>query len=1324
MRLNTARDQSGLKGKVQQDTACPRWDAEYPVPLESHEALIPEGTLSDDSESTIVDPGDSESTIVEARESAPVPKSPPQLPSLKFEDICEPATRLLVERRWAELAQQYGALADRADDPQVKAAHLRQLAEVQRENLEDPPRAFETLLDALRIDSGDEAALDTLEDLAALLRCIPEFLETVEVAIYAATSDQEALQLLERAVHSASGMLGEDRRLDRYIAQIRGIAPRHPAVERRVADLYAGCDGLEAAHEALERARIRATSNEEKRDAHVALGRLYETMPDRLDASRAHFVKAYELDRSGLPALEGLERVLFGMRKFEDVALVLERLSGIAPDKRTRERALLRLALLHEHHFQNPDTALSKYQRVLTVNAQSREARAGIDRCFERMHAWDELVHELGRRATLASDPREKANTLAKLARLHETRLLDADSAMKALLKAHALDDENKPILFELARLSEKNCDYPAAAAYRARLAQLTGDPNTRVQMYIGIGLMLSTDDRDPVAARLHFERAVALDASNVAAWEHLQTLAASAGEAGRTAEALRMRAEHATSKEQQASLYMELAELQKVRGLSQEANDAYAKVLASDPENKTAARALLDEHVRNQRWRDALPLCELLMNSTRDSFELFEQGARLALTCDDPARALTAQLSAFELRPRDEGARGRVIDLAYRLRADADCMAAAQSALLAIAEDLDGLQADPLFKLGALALSRGDTDAALAIFEHLLSQAPHHRPTLSRMGEIYMARGDWPRAAECKRTLAEGVESSDEKFRLLVETGEILAHRAQDYEGAAEDFETARTLRPDDRILLNTQLANYKELGQWDKVASTLRELANFESDPKLKAKGIFAMAQVVETKVGDVREAAELFDEVVALDRSRLDAFEHIARIYSELRDWEALSSVHHALLGRLEGESTDQDLRQNLYKRLGLIYRDRVVDAKRSLQAFRSAMELREEDEECRRYLSDLLVVTGDLDGALELTMCAVKRNPMAPEPLQELYTLFLRKYDFDRAWCAVDVLGDTLLSKLSADQERFCVSYPPTSLDVIPGTLVATAWDSHILHPELDPILTSIFRIAMPAVIRGKLAAVPRHERESWLGSPVANEGTAAAYPLIRTFLDAAEVLGVSGPELRINSELRGPFAVAVAERPTLHVSMEFAQDLSPASLAFLAGKYIALLQPELIARAVFPTITELEALLRSAVRVATGNGTPSENDDELDTLLLGELSPDELLALRGAALTVVSSQTEINVARWANLVDLSASRAGLLLAGSVESARRASVHEPRSAGDFTVKEWVSQLILFSVSNTYAELRAALGIGVRTDEERAAFVRPELVDELED
>jgi len=473
-------------------------------------------------------------------------------------------------------------------------------------------------------------------------------------------------------------------------------------------------------------------------------------------------------------------------------------------------------------------------------------------------------------------------------------------------------------------------------------------------------------------------------------------------------------------------------------------------------------------------------------------------------------------------------------------------------------------------------------------------------------------------------------------------------------------------------------------------------------DNDPKRKAQKLFTLSEVVHDKIGDARWAADLLGETLTLDPSRLDAFERLFALYTELQDWNALT---HCYRERLERTTVrDAEVRYTLIHDLGLVYRDRLGDAPHAIECFRAALALKPESDEDRKLLCELLVIVGDLDEAVDFTRRVSERNPLAVEPMKELYTLFLRKRQFDSAWCAVDILGDTLSAKLTYEQERFLVGYAPMPLEIVPGRLMAEAWDSHILHPDLDPTITSILRIVVPIIVRAKIGGRGRREREEGLGARLAEEQTESTYAILRTFLDASEILGLSPPDLRVGGNLTSPFAVALAEKPTVHVSVDHVRELSPGSRAFFAGKYIALLQPELLARALFPSVPLLKSLIAAAVRTATSHSGIWHTGDELDGYLRAAILPDELEALRQIVKAALAMGSLLDVGRWAKLAELSASRAGLLLAGSLDTARRANVYEPHYLGDPTSVDWLTEMITFAISDTYAELRTAIGVGV--------------------
>jgi tetratricopeptide (TPR) repeat protein len=1221
---------------------------------------------------------------------------------------------------WEEAIEGFLDEVEKATDAKSLAALLKKIAAIFRDKLGDDAQAFDGLLAAFRADPTDLAVVRAIEELA---RGQSRFQEVVDAAARlvereAALGPERELHLCELIARWLRDELKNPAATTPFIARIKRIDPTHPAVQRRMADLFGERGAWEAQKDALERALLRAP-DAEKKDGEMALGALFEKLvhvPRHVELARSHYERARALDEAAFEPLEALERIYRADDKYAELVDVLEAQVDAAPDNKQRISTLLRLAAVHEHQFVKPQQAASKLELVLALDPVNTDAFDGLERAYRAMRAWDELVRLLESRAEVALTPSARARIHAQIAEIHESKKDDIDAAIAGYVAASRADPSNKRAAWELARLSEKKKDYPAAAAYRAKIADLTKDPVQKATIFAAIGEMLLEGDRDPMAARVNFERAVAIDCTLVRAWEAIQLHAERAGDEVRAADCLAMRALYTEPGRLKAQLYVELGALRgEALGDTEGAYKAFDEAWKADPTNEIAARAVLDEYVARGHLREATPVCELLLHAaTRDgdlerAHELFEIAAQIATANGDRERALGALIAAFEAMPGAAGGRDRLIEAAHGLRQDARLLGRTRKALEAIAtrnEPPAGalLSVDHLVMLASSLRALGDEDHALELLQRATAISPHHEVALGELAEVHAARGEWDRVATCKRKQALGSRDEDEQFRLYAEAGEILAHKARDLEAALSDYEEARALRPDDHWLLHTLLWLYGQMERWGQLAKTLRAIADVEVDPLLRAKSVFAMAQVVRDKVLDPRWAADLFEEVIDLDPRRLDAFERIVRIYTELRDWRALESAYASMLKRLE-KSTNRPLQHAVCHQLGLLYRDRLGDIEKALAAFRAALTLKPESEEDRKITAELFVVKGDIDSAIDLTRATLRRDPHALEPARELYYLFLRKRSFDQAWCTVDVLAQASPATLNAEQAQFLSSYAPMPLADVPGTLVAGAWDTHILHPELDPMVTSLLRLVVPAVVRAKLAPVA--DAAADLGPRLEEAQDEIADTIGRAFQDAAEILGVPAPVLYVKQGLSTPVAIAPALEGALFVSRDLAGNLDADALAFLAGKYIALLQPALVARALFPSVSELMSLVRAAVRVASSFENPNARELEsarFDVTLVSSMKVDEAEGLRTAVATVLQTGAKLDVKRWAELAELSASRAGLLLAGSVDAARRGNMHEKRAPGDLAPAAWWGELVLFAMSDTFAELRAAVGIGV--------------------
>ena len=67
-------------------------------------------------------------------------------------------------------------------------------------------------------------------------------------------------------------------------------------------------------------------------------------------------------------------------------------------------------------------------------------------------------------------------------------------------------------------------------------------------------------------------------------------------------------------------------------------------------------------------------------------------------------------------------------------------------------------------------------------------------------------------------------------------------------------------------------------------------------------------------------------------------------------------------------------------------------------------------------------------------------------------------------------------------------------------------------------------------------------------------------------------------------------------------------------------------------------------------------------------------------------------------------RWSTAVDLTAHRAGFIVANDLTMSARFIQMEPPQVGGLSTKDKIKELVLYAISNEYFELREHLGITI--------------------
>lgn len=1222
-------------------------------------------------------------------------------PPLAGEELDPEARELFDERRFGPLVALYRQRLADTDGPNHKAALLLKIAHVYEAGLEDPNETFNALVEAFELAPDNHDVVAAVDRVGKATQRIGELADKVKRKLLPGAPDDKRVVYLGHLVFWYERVLGRGKEVSSFVSEIERHDKVHPVVLKRAAQLAAMNADPKTQREHLTRALERTVRREERVALHLALASAYAGTADALK----HYEEALRIDGASLVALQGVKRLGKEKERYDQVKWALERQAEVAPTEAERVDALLELAELQETKFLKREAAAELLERVLELEPSHPAALKGLERCYHALRDWPKLARILGVRSEHTFDKKAKVELLELAAEVHESKLGDPAGAVEVYRNLLVVEPKHRRALGDLARLYEKLGDWANVATYKARLAELAPTKRASSQELVKLGDFLSLPERDPLAAKLQYERAVTVDPTNAAGWEALQRLAAEAGDDRRVVECLEQRRKHTDVPRQRAAILVELAKVHRAQGDDDAAEKAFEAAVRADPSNELAAAAMLDVYTAEERWAEAAPVCELLVNAAvrdRDTEALFVRlrlATRIAAALGDAERALTSAIAALDARPDDAGAQADLIAVASQSVESGASVARVRDHLARLAERPDELPTDQLVRLAKLQVDAGDLDSAAALFERARRLEPDDPELTRALAEVYLAEGDFPRACKLKVDMARSATDVDTRFDLFCEAGEIWARRADELEKAASVFEEARALKPLDSWLLQTMMWLYGELGEWGLLTGVLEDAAQApDGSPEDRVKSLLAMAEVVRDKLDDRLRAADLYDQVLDVDKRRLDVFEELVRTLTEEKDWERLEQAYCRMIARVKDDDEPQ-LQFLLFHQLGLIYRDRLGDASRAYDALDAASRLRPEDGEVRKIVVELLVVTDNLDNAVARLRDDIDRDPHDWQLYEELYELFLRQHFFDKAWCAVNVLSR--LREPTPEQRRFHEDYAPMPLDGVPGQIVEQAWRSHVFHAELDPALTEVFALLTPAVARMRYGQLrPEHR----VGRPF-TPNHSRMHDLVRaTFDNAAEILAVEAPELLLaDGKSAAPFAPAIASYGALLVSGA-AVEAQSSSLIYLVGKHLAEQRPELAARAFFPSVAEMTSLLHMAVRVSRNEVARDAAGAALDQTFAAVLAPDEAAALRSVVLQATSESPSFDVKRWSQAAELSSMRAGLLIAGDVEPARDALLAEGPS-GELSADDKVGELYKFATSDLYSDLRGAIGVAVQ-------------------
>jgi tetratricopeptide (TPR) repeat protein len=1233
------------------------------------------------------------------------------------EDFGDDVTVAYLERmaqvtsRWGELIQTANAWLQEQTEPRSKIQLCLRLGKWYGENLDHPEYAQPYYGMVMELDPNNvqvRRRVAAIHRLSGNWQAVGEEL-TRALNVAVANDDRKAiLQDLGELLHKNMGQL--DQGLSFYKRALEVDALYMPTLEALEA-VYDEQGNHQELVEILAK-KVRALEDPEKIAAHkLRMGGLHETALGNVEVAARTYKEVLEIEPANLVAMRGLERIYSATQNWQEMVGVLEQQLDVVETERERVDVLLKLAAIQEEQFLKADLAAERLEQALEIDPTEMQAYVALERCYRRLKQWLDLINTYERHISEAPEVDTKVELYFQIAGVYNDEVQDLQCAVDAYRNIVDLDEANIPALEALARLYEKLDDAPQAIDAMTRVADLTTDGTQRVEMYYRIGKALDEKLGDRGGAQERFEMALDLEPSHLPSLSALRTIAIDEADWDRAARYLEQEQLNTQSARARAKLLVELGKLRdEMLNEHELAIQAYELAMQSDEDSEEAALPLVEEYLKTGRYQEAEPLATLLVKKAKnrerhEQHYLHKLHGKVLAALAQHEKALKAYQEAHHLDLTDQETIRGIADVAYELRDWPTSLTNYQKVLTSLGEeDLDE-RVDVYYRLGCIKREQGQTKQAINNFEKALALNGEHRNTLDGLVGIYEKSQDWKQVAAYKRQILDGLFESEDRYVLLNEIGEVWAEKEGTAGKAIEAYEEALELRPQDHILLHKLLQLFQKAGEWTRMVETLQSIADLEERPDIRARYFYTMAQLYRDKLEDLDRAVELFNEALDLNPDYLEAFERINKILTNQKNWKQLERSYRKMIHRIAGKGKNE-LENTLWHALGLVYRDRLMAVDEAIEAFKMAATTRPNAVIEHQILAELYENNERFDEAIKEQRLLMATDAMAIEPYQALYRLYLHKQAYDEAWGLAAAMA--FLGQADGEVRQFFDDYRPQGMLPVKGRVSGDLWTKALIHPDENLIISKIMEMMAPAALMAKIAQLRAQNKLPVLDARFKQDPATSTVTFAKTFGWAAQVLGIAPPELYVRSDVPGAIVAVPAQPPASIAGQTVLSGFQPHELTFICGKHLAYYRGEHYIRNLFPTQAELTIMLFAGVHIANPQ-TPMPPDMQQQIQLTARelvkyMQPVQLEGLRLVVKRFLEEGAKANIKRWNQSVELTACRAGLLVCGDLEIAKKILASEQQLPGDLSATDKMKELLAFSVSEEYSTLRRALGVAI--------------------
>jgi tetratricopeptide (TPR) repeat protein len=694
-----------------------------------------------------------------------------------------------------------------------------------------------------------------------------------------------------------------------------------------------------------------------------------------------NYQKVLKSNPTDVPAFTALEEIFKGKDRWKDlIGLYEDRIANVQ-DVEHLLGLFGKCAAVFHHKLADRNRAEQCFLQVVKLQPGNRTALEGLEEIYTEQKSWAQLASVLDRLAGQTDDTAARASLFFRLGELYRDKLKQRDRALVAFGHALAANPQRVDVLDALQAAYLE-------LGYFKRVFELIGregdlaqaNPEAVGQKYLQLGRQLLQEPMFEPTCRESLQKAEGLLADKAPARQALVELDQAQSDWETRIKRLRVEAVEAPDKSRAVNLYRQIAEIYFLQGdHDKQVEENLDKCGLLQPANPRVLAFLESYYLKKRRTKELIErLGEVVakVKDRRNAVLILERIAMLsAVYLQDKKAAIAAYKRMLELEPGHSSASASLVEYYQEEGRWAEVVELLKGQADRLADPIT--KTDILFQIARITSDHlKDPEAARFLYEEILRLDRDNLQAALALERTYEKANDHNGLVRCLEIqLLHGRDAAD-RLKLLERLAALHQDKRNDSLEALRAHLRALAVDPTKKKSLKAVMELGSATGRYQELAAALRTAVE---SGKLSGKRLHevlsSLADIHEQRLNNPSEAIRVWQEILEDDPKNMPALDALERLQEASGGSVELVSIYRH---QLELVRSGQKKKELLFK-LATIYRERMADFAKAIEAFRQVIEIDDQDPQAWSALAELHEREGQWQLAAEALTRSIEGQP---------------------------------------------------------------------------------------------------------------------------------------------------------------------------------------------------------------------------------------------------------------------------------------------------------------------------------------------------------